>query len=53
MEHFDMPGFHGIQNFREARGMERAGVSGVDKQECLDLHATFFAMYIARDCCGI
>ena len=44
------PGFHGIRNFREARGAERALVSGVDKQEHFDFRATFFATYPARDC---
>ena len=35
------PGFHGIQNFGEARGAERAAVSGVDNQGRFDFCATF------------
>ena len=48
-----VPGSHGIRNFGEARGMERTAVNGVDRQRHFDSHATFFAMYWTRDCCGI
>ena len=51
--YFAVPGSHGIRNFGEARGTERATVTGVDRQGRLDSRATFFATYRACDCYGI